>query len=72
LSYIYCYLKKGEFLINQIETMGSEFKSTGLLDANKTPDLFISNKNTSQMSNSHLSDMQKTQISTHKEAWAIN
>ena len=50
--------------------MDSEFKTTGLLDANKTPDLFISNKNTSQMTNDTLSTVQKMKLSSN-EAWAL-
>ena len=50
--------------------MDSEFKSTGILDANKTPDLFISNKNTSHLTSDNLSNIQKMKL-PNNEAWAL-
>ena len=50
--------------------MDSEFKTTGLLDPNKTPDLYISNKNTSQLTGDTLNDIQKSKPLS-KEAWAL-
>ena len=50
--------------------MDSEFKTTGLLDPNKTPDLFISNKNTSHLTGDSLNDLQKSKPLS-KEAWAL-
>ena len=48
--------------------MDSEFKATGLLDANKTPDLFISNKNTTNLTNNAINDIQKR---APLQAWAL-
>ena len=48
--------------------MDKEFKATGLLDANKTPDLFISNKNTTNLTSSTIIDMQKKKP---MQAWAV-
>ena len=64
----FVYSQKGQILINQINSMDSEFKATGLLDANKTPDLFISNKNTSHLTSSDISNIQKKKP---VQAWAL-
>jgi hypothetical protein len=50
--------------------MDSEFKTTGLLDPNKTPDLYLSNKNTSHLTVDSLINLQKNKPPT-KEAWAL-
>ena len=50
--------------------MDSEFKTTGLLDPNKTPDLYISNKNTSNLTVDSLNNLQKAKPPS-KEAWAL-